>query len=375
MNWEDVHTLIEYIEGSILYENPRPHVRSRHGYFPGLVRLHSGELLALFVMGEAFESADCTTVVARSADRGRTWKIQGPLHDKSNVALPYSDSMKATVLPDGSLIATGYCFYRHDPEEPIANPNTGGILPGDMLLSFSRDDGRSWSLPEVIPRSRPELPELSGPCLALRSGDLLCSTAPFKLPDGTNPSGPQGLLLRSRDGGRTWSDHEIYFRSRFTPLESRLCEMPDGRVVALVWAYSYPESISYPNHFAISHDNGHHWSDPIDTGVRGQASSLTWLRDDLLLTVHAHREDDPGVVVRIVDLAHDQWRVVQERLIWNGEYIGYTRDGHPMTRMFRNLRFGQPSLLALGDEEFLVAHWSVEEGQGKIRLHRIRVGV
>jgi hypothetical protein len=34
------------------------------------------------------------------------------------------------------------------------------------------------------------------------------------------------------------------------------------------------------------------------------------------------------------------------------------------------LRFGQPSLVALPDGQFLAVHWSIEEGQGLIRTHR-----
>ena len=79
--------MIDHIESHVVYENPQPMLRSRHGYFPGLVQLASGELLALLVIGEAFESVDLTTHVARSSDDGRTWTLQGPLLDKSATAV------------------------------------------------------------------------------------------------------------------------------------------------------------------------------------------------------------------------------------------------------------------------------------------------
>lgn len=369
--------MIHYIQDFILYENPIPHVRSLHGYFPGLTRLPSGDILALFVMGEAFEAANCTTVVARSKDSGRTWALKGPLHSKSPAARPYSDSLKATVLQDGSLLAMGYCFYRDDADKPIGIAETDGILPGDDLVSFSRDQGRTWTTPTVIPRSRPELLEISGPALALRSGGLLACGAPFKTPAGENPSGPHGVLLRSENGGGTWSDSEIFFRSNhLAPLESRLCEMQDGRIVGLSWAYSYRESKSYPNHYVVSHDNGKSWSEPQDTSIRAQASGLAWLGGDHLLTIHAHREDEcPGLAVRVVDLSKDRWRVVEEKRIWGGGSHNHSSATQPTTGMFRKLRFGQPSLLPLGDGEFLAAHWSIEDGQGKIRLHHLRVNL
>lgn len=364
---------IERIEGSILYQNPRPHVRSRHGYFPGLVRLASGDLLALFVMAEAFEAANGTTMVARSTDHGRSWNVEGRLYDKRVVGFETTDTLKPTLLGDGSLVAMGYRFHRHDPEMPIAVEETGGILPGDDIISFSHDEGRSWTVPQIIPHSRPELLEISGPCLPLRSGDLVVTAAPYQMPDGSNPSGPCGILLRSRDLGRTWTDDEVFFRSRFAPLESRLCSMGEDRLVAIAWAYSYAESKSYPNHIVTSNDAGRTWSDPIDTGIHAQSSNLTWLHDDLLLSIHAHREVDPGLVVRIVKLTGTEWCVMKEATIWGEGMMAQGAGARSSTETFRNLKFGQPSLLRLNPEEFLAAHWSIEDGQGKIRLHRLRV--
>ncbi len=60
-----------------------PMLRSRHGYFPGLVQLASGELVALLVIGEAFESSTSRPTLPHSSDDGRTWTLQGPLLDKS----------------------------------------------------------------------------------------------------------------------------------------------------------------------------------------------------------------------------------------------------------------------------------------------------
>ena len=71
-------SVIEVVESHVVYENPKPSLRSRQGYFPGIVQLASGELVALFVIGEAFESVDLTTYVSRSTDQGRTWQSARP---------------------------------------------------------------------------------------------------------------------------------------------------------------------------------------------------------------------------------------------------------------------------------------------------------
>ena len=43
--------------------------------------------------------------------------------------------------------------------------------------------------------------------------------------------------------------------------------------------------------------------------------------------------------------------------------------------MGENLKFGQGSLLRLDNNEVLATHWAIEEGQGRIRTHRLSVQI
>jgi hypothetical protein len=133
--------------------------------------------------------------------------------------------------------------------------------------------------------------------------------------------GQIGLLLRSSDKGRTWDDRTQFFRSpqrNLTPLESRLCEMEDGRLVAIAWAYDYATDRHHPNHVVVSGDGGRTWSDPINTGHMGQASNVLSPGGDLLLTIHAHRGEEVGLYVRVVDFSGNVWKLVEETVIWGG---------------------------------------------------------
>ena len=366
---------IEVIDHHLVYENPIPQIRSRHGYFPGLVKLPSGDLLGLFALGEAMDATNLATVATRSRDQGRSWDFEGPIRQRPEEQRFNSDFFKPTVLSDGTLIAMGYCFHRTGQDQLVSNPETDGVRNGDNLVSFSSNDGHSWSAFEVIPRSHPELVEVSGPCVELSDGTILAAGSLFPMWDGTHPSGCVGVLLRSTDKGKTWDDDTLFYEGQlegFAPSESRLCEMQDGRIVAIFWTTNHVAGENLPNHLTVSHDGGRNWSEPIDTGVWAQSSSLMYLGGDLLLSIHCHREREVGLYVRVVDFANDRWQVIEEANIWDKTQASKVASYGDMAIQ---LKFGQASLLRLDNGEILATHWAIENGQGRILTHRLRVAI
>ncbi len=77
--------------------------------------------------------------------------------------------------------------------------------------------------------------------------------------------------------------------------------------------------------------------------------------------------------MRLIDFTGDRWRVIAETEVYGRRQRAQTTDGQAADEMFQSLRFGQPSLLRLSDEDWLVVHWSIEEGQGRILGRRIRL--
>ena len=227
-----VHPMIELLDRHVVYENPKPMLRSRHGYFPGIVELPSGELLALLVIGEAFEAVDLATHVARSADGGRSWTLQGPLIDKTARRAPDQR------LPQAAGPARRLA-HRARLSVPSRRSRAADRDRRDRRRAARRRRrlvldrrGPDVDASAVIPRSTPELLEIPSRPAQLRSGDIVATAGLFKMPDGTNPSGQFGPLLRSTDGGRTWDDRTRYFDSpdhSIAAYESHVCEMQPGR--------------------------------------------------------------------------------------------------------------------------------------------------
>jgi len=305
----------------------------------------------------------------RSNDNGESWQLQGPLYDASTDNPPNMDSMKPLLLNDGTLIATGYRFFRPDPEV-LVNPDTGGLPDGENIISFSKDEGHTWTVPEKMNLGSPETLEISGPCIQLANDEVIAIAAALPMWDGSQPSGCDGFFLKSSDKGKTWSK-TVYFQTpkgNIKPYEARICEMQPGRLVALAWALDEKAGKTLPNMYVVSHDNGASWSNPIDTGVPAQASNLIYLGGEKLLTIHCHRESEPiGLYVRIVDLTNDEWKVIDEVKVWDGATPQKTSNLSTMG----TLKFGQSSLLPLDNGEVLACHWSIEQNQGRVLAHRL----
>ena len=84
-------TKVENLHSGLIYRNPAPHIVSRHAYFPSVIQMDNGELLASFSIGEAFEAINLNTYISHSID-GKSWSEPSPLlppeltHQHSNCA-------------------------------------------------------------------------------------------------------------------------------------------------------------------------------------------------------------------------------------------------------------------------------------------------
>lgn len=363
---------IQKIDERNLYQNPLPAVRSRQATFPSVCKLPNGKLLALFVIGEAFEAANARVYCSRSADNGKSWQFQGPLYDQEKFHWPYqfSESLKPLLLKDGTLIATGYGFERYNPDRGIGDSETGSFPPGRNVICFSKDYGKTWTDPVPLRYGADEMLEMSGPSIQLDSGVIIAAAPPFN----TNPNSQKGCVIASSDAGRTWHLLGTFFQSpqgNIAPWETRICQMQSDRVVGIFWAFDVVKQQHLPNQVTVSHDGGRSWFPAIDTGHMGQASNLMWLGGEKLLSIHAHRAGEVGLYVRLVDFSNDRWRVEEETVIWGRAPSQNTASD--IMQQFANLKFGQPSLVSLDNGHILAVHWCVEDGLYVIKTHLLHV--
>ena len=128
--------------------------------------------------------------LCRSGDGGKTWSFtEGVINwDKKR----RFGEVSAIRLRDGRMLATIRSLQKGAPKGDMH-----GF--GITLLTESRDDGKTWSLPRAISRTA----EVHAYLTELKDGRILATYSNYHLPFGV-------YAIVSSDGGRTWDrDHPI----------------------------------------------------------------------------------------------------------------------------------------------------------------------
>ena len=349
---------------SIIFENPMPHLYPRNSAFPNAVELADGRLLAAHQMGVAFESVDGATFLSESTDGGKTWSEPWKAFTQWE-GRPISECAKLTCLPDGRLLLLGYAFYRDNPNLPLGNAQTGGLLEDFVFWAESSDDGKTWSQMHSIPNTWNGHTEASAPITVLHDGSWAAPITGFPTWEGEKVSKDCGRILRSCDEGKTWNDDVICMEfpgNTVLCYEQRMCQLSDGTIVTIAWNEDTATGARMHNHIAISTDNGKTFSQPIDTGIQGQASGILALDGTKVLTVHALRRDtdEPGIYACVADVAGGEWKLLSREKIWAPK-VPMIRNTY-MAEVFAFIKFGQPGVMRLADGNILLTFWFCEEG-------------
>ena len=356
-------------EEIIVYQNPEPLLVSKQGIFPGVSLLPNNDLLIIFSIGQAFDSSDQRAFVTKSKDNGRSWSTPKQLHNHIYDKNVETDTLKPLVLQNGNLIATGYAFVRPDPLTPIVDPITFDVLPIKNKISFSNDNGESWSIPNNFNVLNKPL-EISGPCIQLSSGRILAACPPFHLGE----TGHSGWIIYSDDNGKTWDKLSDFFNTptgEIAAWECRLCEIDNNGVAVIFWTYDNVKKINLNNHIVFSKDGGESFGEAIDTGVKAQASNLMWLEENTLLTIHSHRESPSGLIIRKVNIANSKFEILTELDLFQDENM--ESDSTNISKQFGSLKFGQPSLIQLQNKEILATCWCYENNQHIIKTFIVNI--
>ncbi len=367
---------IKNLRAGLIYRNPIPHVHSVHAYHPSVARMSNGDLLASFILGEAFEAPNCRTYLSRSTDNGETWQLQGPIYPGTADRLT-SDACRLVALPDGEAVAFMIRADRTEhPHEGLTSHVTLGFVPTELMILRSTDFGHTWEGPAAFtpPLVGPSF-EMCSPITPLRDGRWLLPTSTWRGWEGDCPNGMRMVAFVSYDRAHTWpayvdvmvdpQQHIIYW-------ESKIVTLADGRLLAVAWAYDEAAAKDLPNQYALSNDGGRTWSAPRSTGLTGQTMTQYALPDGRILCVY-RRMDRAGLWANLAHLEGDAWVNDASEPLWGADAGGLTRTEANMAQNFNVLRFGAPCITALPDGTHFVAFWCYEDCISVIRWFKLQV--
>lgn len=369
-------SMLHELTTGVLYKNPNPHVKSVHAYFPSVAALPNGELLATYILAEAFEAVNARMHVSRSTDGGQSWQQEGPVFAPRNDRL-MSEFARVSITPDGELVVVLVrCDRTEHPDEGLANPATVGFVPTEVSLARSTDCGHTWSKPEPITPPLPGPFELCTPITFLRDGRWIWPTSLWPNWESHRPDSGRMVALASADRGRTWPAYLDVMRCPNDNLifwESKIVELSDGRLVAVAWCYDRKANADRPNQYAISHDGGATWTPPQSMELLGQTLTPCQLPDDRILSVY-RRMDQPGLWAAVSHLEGDRWMNDAQQPLWGHRNTeGQTDMQDNMVDTFHGLKFGAPSAIYLPDGSVFVTFWCYEQNVSVIRWFKARV--
>ncbi len=288
-------------------------------------------------------------------------------------------------LQNGDILCVFYAGYGH-----VSTPNKDYPRGGRICLARSRDEGRTWSQPEVL-YDGPQ--DDRDPHIAqLRDGRLVCSFFTYRQTAGG--VGYDTQLVFSHDGGHTWSKRpltvakgyavsapvreispgryllgiyteggERYFAaviasddclhwSKPVPLSANFPALPDGSETDLIRLkdgslMAVMRSDKVNMHFCLSKDEGSTWTPPQDIGFPGHAPHLTRLSTGEILLTHR-------IPQTALHVSRDEGRS------WQGPYVLDEVGG------------AYPTTVELQDGSVLAIYY--EEGEGSaVRALRFRL--
>jgi hypothetical protein len=373
---------ITVVERSIVWE-ASPDAAFGHACEPRITRRANGEIVLAHRLGTRRESNDGRPHLLRSTDRGRSWESLGlPLDGLGNEGWDLRGAALAE-LPLGDLLTVVVALDKSI-DRPTYNPETEGLIPVANAAATSSDGGRTWQrLPDL--RGGPVPQTASQGLLVLPNGDVLCTFETFKEYDEPGPWRYLGGLLRSRDGGRSWGECVISAASDTDGdphdtmwWDPRIARLASGELVQFTYAFRHRTRTEGPVHAIWSRDDGRTWTQPVSTGLPGQATHPVALEDGRLVVLGQRRGNEQTIVAQVSADGGRTFDPAAETVVYRHETasapgaVGALSAFDYLMSMDR-FTFGHPCGVATGPNEVLAIWYAGGPTRTAIQSARLRI--
>jgi hypothetical protein len=358
------------IEHGLIHDASSAVAHEKIAFTCGLRQTSSGSIFSTCQLASAKSAPDSHLGLFRSQDQGRTWRriaTQIP-NDYAGVRGSIAAGEIVETSP-GRLMLVSTWYDRTDPERPLFDPVTEGLLKSKILKSFSDDDGETWSEWEEIPLQGLTGAAISGGALQWNDQSVGVVFESFKHFDETEDRPQAAWVLRSFDGGKTFPQLTQVASDptgRTSYWDERLCAGPTpGEYLGLFWTHDREAKIDLSVHWKRGFCIGEKSSQvPRPTGMDGQISALTLLPDGSILSCVVHRNRPSSLSLWHSRDGGETWPLESKTVIYDHEEkarlsqgaseIDFAQYWEDMGRW----TFGHPALLAISQTEVLLVYYA-----------------
>lgn len=372
--------MIEMIDTGVVYINPQPGYQYNFACHSDAVQISSQKMYCAFQRGQALYSADSVMLGTRSTDGGKTWTTEGLIHDPAGDDRQYSyHGPMVARHDDGSMTIIATRWDRSNPNQPLFNLDTGGILPAQTLLYRSTDNGATWAGPEIVIMPADAVLTPSCKIVELADGRWMMSTDQWHAYDEPGPYKPRTVALFSSDKGETWGD-AVTFGVSDTPgvghWHGRIHRMLDDRLFTLFWSAQMEGGEALPHHYCVGSADGREWITPIATNIPGQTNWPVDLGSGVMAVIYTVRETDPpGFYAAVSQDGGKTWDLDHQIHVWDAtgrDKIGISAPDH-YPRSHDTISYGAPTATVLDDGDIYCTFWCTEMSVTHIKFARLRV--
>ena len=373
------------IEQGLIFDASTAPADRQACYFTSLAQLDSGTFLAGWQTGPTKHSPSNTIRIARSTDQAASWQVIPWDFETSLDGTPGSLAAAEMVEAEpGRLLLFSTWFDRSDPERPLFDPETEGILHSRQIFSVSIDEGESWGDWQVIPTPGLTGCATTGPAIKWPDGTIAHAFESFKEFDDPEPAVHGAWLVLTRDGGRSFETPWLLARDpedRVYYWDQRLCVGKDaGEFLALFWTHDRAARKDLTLHQLLGSlaDGSRAASEPQATSIPGQIAAAGITADGRLLAFIVDRgnpgtltlwqsEDDgsswPEEACLVVHVHDEQAAISQGR-----EEIDFAEYWEDMGKW----SFGHPAMVPLDHGKWLLAYYAGTPQA--MSIHWVKIG-
>ena len=279
---EDAGSLpqLEVVAQGLIFDASKGSPEEAANYDGSLLPLASGAILAGWQCGPEKHTPTNTLRIARSPDGGQSWRVQPGRFDHAwkGILGSFLTAEMVEVEPGRVLLFTTW-VNRSDPQRPLFDPETEGLLPTRILCAESPDEGASWSAWREVATPGLTGCAVTGPVLRWTDGTIACAFESFKEYDDPTPVEPAAWLVVSRDGGRSFDapwlvarhpqQAHYYWDQRLVPAAE------PGAFLAMFWTHDRVQQRDLNVHMlqASIAEGAGAASAPVETRLPGQIAA------------------------------------------------------------------------------------------------------